>query len=357
MAFFGEILEGIESVFVIAETADEIVTKGTKLKHAVFGSGDNPQDKTPAKNTYNLRKRRFVPDSTDDDTQHIDIYHKGEAHSSSNPGENRGVPLPSEEQMLPSGKAGYGTGDHEVDVIPPPKRLALACPDYFTIDMHICETGTWSLPRVSASFIPQQLLSFRCNSIYDPVNMDNRSVKGVEFPLTHQPMGRDTWAAIYQYYRVLSADIDIAVVNKSSFNSTVGESEAIIAGIEWIDTDSSSGLAQTLSAFMEEKNCNWKVIQPTPRNVSGGGGVGGVAHFKYHYTPDSWDYHIQNSSEDTRWTPIAQSPPQSHIVSLSYFPFIPGVAATTTYSGEVTFKVKYTVQFRESNYSIINTSC
>lgn len=276
-------------------------------------------------------------------------------HNSSNPGVGRGVPLPSEENMPKN----EGTGDHEVDVVPPPKRIALCCPDYFTIDMVLCETATWSIIRTNSAptfYLPEKLFSIRLNSIFDPILADNRSVIGIPVPSTHQPMGRDTWASIYQYYRVLSADVDISVVNKSSFNSSLGESESIVAGIEWTDTDSAGGLAQTLTAFMEEKNCMWKVIQPTPRNVSGGGGAGGVAHFNYHYTPESWDYHVQNSSSDTRWTAINSSPSQAHYLALSYFPFIPGVVATSTYSGEVTFKIKYTVQFRETPYSITQTS-
>lgn len=77
-------------------------------------------------------------------------------------------------------------------------------------------------------------LIFRANGIYDP-DYTNAG---------HQPMYRDQWAAIYDYYTVLGSKIKVTFVNTSA---TVNG----VVGIQGSDTPS---LSSTSSTWMEQNN-------------------------------------------------------------------------------------------------------
>ena len=125
----------------------------------------------------------------------------------------------------------------EVPVIPPPRRIAKIQPDYFTVVLPYYETyRDGSNPQTTNTN-----RHFRLNSIFDP---DQTSTG-------HQPMGRDTWAGIYKYYRVIKTDVKITWQNFSNVGFT-GETQVV--GFELTD-DTSSELTDNTIAFMEAKQC------------------------------------------------------------------------------------------------------
>lgn len=270
-------------------------------------------------------------------------------HNSNNPGPGRGVPP----ETMPFKARNEGTGDHEVPVIPPPKRLALSCPDYFTIDLPWAENGYATFSRTTGVVTPNQIASYRLNSIFDPQKIDGGTAS-TSGGAAHQPMGRDTWAAVYQYYRVLKSTIHITMWNFTSFTPvTAADHEVIVAGIEWTDDDTTSGKAETVQAFMEEKQSQTQLVLPVKGTTFL---TGGPAHFTYDYAPEEWHFHVQNSADDNRWTAIAADPTLPHYLNLSIFPFIPGSTTTQNYKVLFHTRIVYTVQFREANYSHIQTS-
>lgn len=276
---------------------------------------------------------------------------KVDPHNSNNPGPNKGVPPNTSSTGLAMANA--GTGDHEVSVVPPPKRIALSCPDYFTIDLPWCENGYAAFTRTSNQVTPSQVQSYRLNSIYDPLKIDNGTAS-TSSGAAHQPMGRDTWAAVYQYYRVLRARFQITVWNVTTVDQTaVNDQDMILAGIEWTDDDTSTGKAQTIQAFMEEKQSDWQFVAPVKGNQML---TGSPVHFSYDYSPEQWQFHVQNSADDNRWTAIDSDPTLPHLINFSIFPFLPGSTSSKAYRIQYHTKIVYTVQFREANYASIQTS-
>lgn len=229
-----------------------------------------------------------------------------------------------------------GTGDdEEVQVVPPPKRLALAAPDYFSIDLKWCKQ---SKALIVKNGLPQSVNLLRLNSIFDP------DTGGTN----HQPMGRDFWATLYKYYRVLATHVEWTAVNQE-VNATYGSSSVnnlAFMGFQW--TDDASEIPSTTRAFIEMKQAKVKMLcgpDEAPYNV------GSVT---YEYTPGSWDYHIQETGDEERWTPIGSNPPNQHYLRSVIAPFLSGDTGTTNVCNN--WVVKFTVQFREANVQTIGTA-
>ena len=237
-----------------------------------------------------------------------------------------------------SGKATTGHGE-EIEVVPPPKRIALAAPDYFTVDLPYAIFFHY---RVQKSATGNTVRQFSLNGIADPDLLSGSS---------KQPMGRDTWAQVYQYYRVLGSTCSVKIVNHGTLPApeTDTNRDVILAGLEW-NTDSTN-FVTTENAFMEAK-------QTKAMMIPGAGGfpnLANIGHLKHEYTPEAWHYHVDETGVEERWTPIAENPADSHIVAFRLFPSgSDDNAAGNLYNIDYVFNITYTVQFREAFPNVIN---
>ena len=230
------------------------------------------------------------------------------------------------------GRKMQNNGD-EIPVVPIPSRVSLAAPDYFTIDLPYEVPLIYQAARNLAGNTARIV---RLNSIFDP----DESSGG-----TKQPMGRDTWASIYNYYRVLKSSVSFHILNANDRTLTATNRDTVIAGLEWTDDTTATGTAQTVSAFQEEKQSITQMLpgaKEAPANLT---------TMSYTYSPQSWDYHVEGTGIEERWTPIGSDPAQTHRLALRFFPF--ASSDTGNYDIEYVMRIVYTVQFREAKYGVI----
>ena len=225
----------------------------------------------------------------------------------------------------------------EVPVIPPPKRLALTAPDYFTINLPWSFTTYHSAAKVDTG---TDIRVYRLNSVYDP------DISGVN----RQPMGRDSWAGIYQYYRVIASRIKIHVINKTNNTETYGSPPVInthLIGLEHTDDNAATGLTQSKESFMESKNAKTRILagpDEAPANM---------AILDFDYSPQTWDDHVTNVGIEERWTAVGANPTYNHYLAFRLFPWFDGDTSTALLHYRV--DIMYTVQFRELQYTVYKT--
>jgi hypothetical protein len=220
-------------------------------------------------------------------------------------------------------------------MVMPEGNPAISHPDYFNIVLpyhgiirHSIIPPGGSPPGDSTP----QFYEWRLNSIYDPDKTNTDAFK--------QPLGRDTWASVYDYYRVLQTDVLITVQNMYQLASS-GRGCSIF-GYQLTDGTSK---AETRDAFMEGKHNKGIMLGPHGSGTD-------HAVFQFSYRPENWDHHITNQDSSTRWTPVGSNPAISHILATSCFPAFPTEGSELIYQ----IQLKYHVQFRETNASIKHTT-
>ena len=127
-------------------------------------------------------------------------------------------------------------------------------------------------------------------------------------------MGRDSWANIYAFYRVLSAKVTITWLNEQTSTITNGISNTAIVGFELTD-DTTSLKTATRDAFLEGRQCHPLILpghEYAPLNMR---------TQTYTYTPETWTYHVQEQGVEERWTLIGESPANLHDLTLRWYPF------------------------------------
>lgn len=231
------------------------------------------------------------------------------------------------------GSRGGMAGDEEVPVIPPPKRLALAAPDYFSVDLPYCVTSH----RTNAKANQPIHWEFKCNSIFDPQT-------GTPFGNEHQPMGRDLWAGVYGYYRVLASTFTVTAVNYQANEAVTASSHpSFILGLA--PQESVTETIVTREGLMESKISQWQILHPIETNHNSGS-------LTFNYTPEDWHYHVQETGIDERWTPIGSNPAIIHYITIFAANMKDGDVRAL--NAQFTVKMVFTVQFREANPTYIH---
>jgi hypothetical protein len=262
---------------------------------------------------------------------------KGNTLSNFPPKIHRRFQAPTPERMPGSFKRavpGPTEGD-EIAVVPPPKVIALTAPDYFTIKLPWALVAFYSNAAVPTG---NNIRTFRLNSVFDPDSSSGSS---------HQPMGRDTWAGVYKYYRVLATHVMITTINQQNKSESSGPKNACMIGMEHTDDTSSTGLTQNINSFMESKNSDSHLLlgrDNSPANIN-------TMHFNY--TPGSWTDHVHETGVEERWTPIGDNPSFVHDLAYRAFPISGG--DVSAYDLHYKIHITYTVQFRELQHSVYKT--
>lgn len=216
--------------------------------------------------------------------------------------------------------------DHgdEVPIIPIPRRVAHSYADYTTIKLPIMEHFVMTTTTPDTSLITH---AFRLNSVFDPF-----ATSGT----VHQPNGRDKFVAFgYKYYRVLEADVTIMWSNHSVSTAIADD---VIVGYSL--SDDTAVTYADYRAFVEAKHNSHRFLRS---QATAWDGHQRETVLKYKYRPQEWDYHVQETGVEQRWTPIGENPANLHYIICHSGPAL----LTHSTRTQAYVNILYTVQFRE----------
>lgn len=188
---------------------------------------------------------------------------------------------------------------------------------------------------------PQQ---YKINSIYDP----DLTGSG------NQPLGRDTWAGIYNYYKVLESHVTISVTeitDDSTGGVTVNQLPSVVGWMADLVAAPPSSLTTWLMTSMSSgNNETQKFCTPVVSDIiSGRGSKTNV--FTYKWDASQFDTSIIDNSKN-EWTPVTTDPANINYFSLLYYN--PNSAATTR-TILIKTDIRYLVAFKQINRTLLNT--
>lgn len=248
---------------------------------------------------------------------------------------------------------GGGATDNDVAVVPPPRKIAKSHPDYFTINLPFHFNDVLKLSGTSIPFG-----QIRLDSVYDPI------AEAAGMPRkAHQPMGRDTWSNIYDYYRVLSCDVKLTFTYLHGVfgdgTNSVDVPQHALVGFTLVDD--ASATPANANAFVEMKHTVVDQLHPTniQRYLVAAGDVettqlhtfGGHVGAHHHFVPSDWDLHVTQAGADDRWTGAGASPTNNRwLVYTAMYPNNDeGLGGNDQITIAVDGYLTYTVQWREYN--------
>ena len=215
------------------------------------------------------------------------------------------------------------------EVVPIPKdwnSVSVYQPDYFTVrlkysDYYLLQNATGAV----------KFQTFNLNSIYD---VDATGVG-------HQPNGRDRWASLYAYYRVLESKIKVHFLYDHGSNgaATKTDQDPIACGF-YINPNSAfnpgQGGLSTYNNVMEARHSAFKVL--TRENDH--------AYMEYTYKPQSMDGVISNDTQPQVWTAVGSSPNQVHLLDV-FAQNRPFSGVYNPFSCQILVDIEYLVQWRD----------
>lgn len=342
------------------------VSKGRRS--GMLGNRRNPTHRTPPqvdkkKLKTSISPAKKVAKSTPEPTPEPGPVHRNFLPSGGDPYSN----------LQDSGQAMEGHDDHEVPVMPPPRKVVKIHNDYFTVNLpFVVRLSSIDASVYTISSNTRPVFTWRCNSIYDPLKEIRTDPSVLPLDPTGytlgdarhdsdiQPMGRDIWASHYKYYRVLHSEINVSVVSSCHGTSQLDTGVAspfknkFCYGYELTDEDGK--ICDDVDAFLCTKRAKRKMLEPCDvqttsywngtvavtqqRNLNVSNGA-----ISYKYTPRSWKHHVEEAGVEERWTPINQNPGIDHELHFRMF----HMTGEANPSGRFSFLITgyYQVQFRE----------
>lgn len=230
----------------------------------------------------------------------------------------------------------------------PPRHAPHIYNNTYTVDLTYADNYRHNLSAVPGTNVYQV---WRSNSIFDP---DSTGIG-------HQPLGRDLWASMYDYYAVLSCEYDIKIFNCSGQDpvtfTAVGTSGQIIGAANATllrSTDQSDITGPAVSSGLiypaaEMKNSTTKVSLP-----------GQFTQFKGTLTPGDFLVDAKDADNDNTWTANGSNPSVSRYFGYVLSPMNFSTLAGSSENPYITFNVqailRYTVQFTQINPSLRQAS-
>lgn len=335
---------------------------------------------------YNLRSSGLTSPSSSSSSE-ISVNSDGSFYSGSNmsfdsmempPG---WTPQLTTQSDLPSMSNSGG----DVPVQPIPRAISKIHPDHFNIRLPYIKRFTFNGEQVKFTN-SNPLCLIRLNSIYDcirstlatvnyaqPHPLDNihSAVGATSTPLTaplldnQGPHGRNIWQAHFKYYRVTRADVKLTFLNRfcdpgpGPDNRSVFKN-AFAVGYELVDEDAM--LSNNAEMFLCTKNAERDILGPPSRAYQDGATPiatrPNVHVMTYTYNPDTWQYHVEQKSTETRWTAVGANPALDHLMAVRMMSLggtgddLPNA---TVFGGGLMIQIEYQVQFMECMDSFYKT--
>lgn len=188
---------------------------------------------------------------------------------------------------------------------------------------------------------PQQ---YKINSTWDP----DLTGSG------NQPLGRDTWTNIYNYYKVLETYIKVSVTELTDDSTgAVGanQSPSLIGYMADITANPPSTLNSWIMASMVNNTNNQQVFSSirTSDIINGRGSKTHV--FTYKWDASQFDTSIIDNTKN-EWTPVGSDPANINYFSLVYYN--PN-SASATRTIMIHTEISYLVAFKQINRTLLNT--
>jgi hypothetical protein len=268
-------------------------------------------------------------------------------------------------QHMPITGKRQGTDGDEVQVMPPPKKVPKIHPDYFTIQLPYVQRLSTS---TEANFTYNTAAPFaiiRLNSIYDPLKETH---SGAGNPLAEadlQPHGRHIWDTHFKFYRVLKTFVKLTFVTNRvvlTANSSRPWNEFYAIGYELIDED--APVSDDVDMFLMTKHAKRDIMGPSRKLLSfdsAGASVNQLSagttskSMTYVYTPEAWDYHVEEKGSEERWTKIGSNPAIDHDLAIRIMHLDKQTPTGQTGSVGCFIQITYEVQFREGTDSFLKT--
>jgi len=188
---------------------------------------------------------------------------------------------------------------------------------------------------------PQQ---YKINSIYDP----DLTASG------NQPLGRDTWVSIYNYYKVLETHIKMTVTeltNDSTGATTANQYPSLIGWMADLSAAPPASVDGWLMASMASNTNQQQIFSPI-RISDVINGRGSKSHtFTYKWDASQFDTSIIDNTKN-EWVPVGSDPAIQNYFSLVYRnPNTLSAVRNITIHTEI----RYLVAFKQINRSLLNT--
>ena len=188
---------------------------------------------------------------------------------------------------------------------------------------------------------------WRSNSIFDP-DVTNSG---------HQPLMRDLWASMYDYYAVIQCDYEITLYNGSTDTITFSAAgtQAQRVGMAQVHFQRSTNTGDFLTnpnacyPIAEMKNVSTYILPPE-----------GTVTIKGSVTPGDFIVDAKDADTDTTWTAQGSNPAVPRyigymITGANYTSFV-GQSTILYHAIQSYSKLDYTVQFTQANPSLRVTS-
>lgn len=186
---------------------------------------------------------------------------------------------------------------------------------------------------------------WKINSIYDP------DLTGIGV----QPLGRDTWASIYNFYKVLETHVNVYLTETTNIATGESTNIAFPTSHGWmadITAAPPSSFQSWLFTAMAGKNNKQQKFSPILKyDVVNGRGQKPL-QFEYHWDASQFDSSIIDNAKN-EWTPIGSDPANINYFSQLYFNPAPVVGGGRTFVWHI--DIRYLVAFKQINRSLLNT--
>lgn len=208
----------------------------------------------------------------------------------------------------------------------------------FIVMLPYCEYNSYSMGAGAIGAFQQ----FKINSIYDP------DLSGVG----SQPLGRDTYAAIYNYYKVLETHIDFELNETTNYTAGLTSSIAFPALYGWMaditgnpPTSSQSWLTAVEAGEMNKQQ-KFSEIQ-TFDAINGRGQKS--LKFSYKWDASQFDTSVINNTLN-EWTAVSSDP-----ANVNYFSMLGFNPTAVTKVMVVKYRIRYLVAFKQVSRTLLNT--
>lgn len=186
---------------------------------------------------------------------------------------------------------------------------------------------------------------WKINSIYDP------DLTGIG----SQPLGRDTWSNIYNYYKVLETHIKIYLMETTNIDTGAITNIAQPTSHGWmadLTAAPPSNFESWLMTSLACKNNKQQKFGPILKyDVVNGRGQKPLT-FEYHWDASQFDTSIIDNTKN-EWTPVGSDPSNINYFSQLYFNPGPIVGGSRTFIWHA--EIQYLTAFKQINRSLLNT--